>query len=252
MPDMREFEVWAKTRVHAQRIEHARAILREGASRGPMIVSTSWGKDSVAMCDLAIETLGRVELLHLASPYALPGSEHVVEHFAARATVHTLPATRTLAEYVEWCREIGLPHERDRTAQNRVVTAIKRNHAAAWVEEHGFTVQALGLRIEEGGPRKRVLKARGAVYQNADETWRCNPLAYWSHRDVWAYLVSRGLPWPRLYDCETHGQTRAKIRNTGWLSTDGAHDGRIMWLRAHFPEQFRALVTEFPQVATLA
>lgn len=249
MSDLREYHVWAQTAVHAKRVLGARQILERASLHAPFAVSVSWGKDSIAMLDLAIETLGRVTAIHMASPYALPGSEHVQEHFAARCGLHVLSSTRNLAEYIEWCREIGLPHERGRSRQIRVVTEIKRNRAISWCDGHGIVMQVLGLRIEEKGPRARVLRIRGPVYQLADGSWRANPLAYWSARDVWAYLVTRGLPWPRLYDCETHGMTRQTIRNTGWLSTDGAHEGRIAWLKFHFPDQYRDLLDAFPQVA---
>ena len=58
---------------------------------------------------------------------------------------------------------------------------------------------------------------------------------------MWAYIVSRGIPYNRrIYDAETHGQTR-DLRNTGWLSTDGAEDGRIAWLAFHFPDEYETL-----------
>lgn len=74
------------------------------------------------------------------------------------------------------------------------------------------------------------------------------PLAWWTARDVWAYLVSRSVPWHPIYDYEDCGLTREKNRNTGWLSTDGASEGRLIWLRRHFPEQWERLATEFPDV----
>jgi phosphoadenosine phosphosulfate reductase len=85
-----------------------------------------------------------------------------------------------------------------------------------------------------------------------DGSWKCCPLMGWTAKDVWAYIVSRRLPYNRrIYDAETHDQTRETIRNTGWLSTDGAAQGRIAWLRAHFPTEYRLLADEFPQVETL-
>ncbi len=113
MLDLREFEVWAKTSVHKKRVAKARDTLVRAASAGRLVISTSWGKDSVALCDLAIDTLGPVDLMHMASPYELPGYESIVEHFTARAPIHTVPPRRTLAEYIAWLQVIGLGYERE-------------------------------------------------------------------------------------------------------------------------------------------
>lgn len=251
-PDLRQYEVWATTRAFARHVETARGILRRGADKGPMSVSVSWGKDSLALAHLALDTLGDVPLFHMASPYGLPGYDECKAYFAARATIHTLPASRTLDEYITWCQDIGLPHERERTVHQRVVSEIKRDRGSLWAEEHGILVQALGMRIAEKGPRARVLRKRGPVYQMHDGSWKCCPLAYWSTADVWAYIVSRGIPYNRrIYDAETHGQTRETLRNTGWLSTDGAEDGRIAWLAFHFPDEYETLAEHFPQVRAL-
>lgn len=247
--DLRQYAVWAKTRAFARKLDGARAILRDGLSRGPIVVSVSWGKDSIAMADLALDTLGQVPLLHLSSPYALPGYDDTRSYFDARTKVHVLEATRSLEEYVEWCKQIGLPHERERSVQQRVVAQIKRDRGAQWCDENGYTVLALGMRIHEGGPRAKLLRGRGPVYELKSGQVRCCPLAYWTSQDVWAYIASRRLPYNhKLYDAETHGMTRETIRNTGWLSTDGAHDGRIAWLRQHFPDQYDLLVRHFPHV----
>lgn len=241
----------AKLSSFRKKLDTAKRIIGE-AKNLRVVVTSSWGKDSVALCALAEEVLGRAPVLHLESPYKLPGWEHVAAYFAARLPVYSVPAKRTLAEYIEWCREIGLPHERSKSTRGKVVSEIKRDVASQWCLEHGMEAQAMGLRIEEGGPRARVLRRRGPIYSIASGDVRVCPLAYWSSRDVWAFIFSRELPYCSCYDCETHGATRETIRNTGWLSTDGAERGRIAWLRAHYPEQYRQLVTAFPHVAALS
>lgn len=251
MPDLDAYREWSKTKAFARRVDAARTTLRVAAALGPLIVSTSWGKDSVALADLALDTLGPVPLLHQASAYRLPGWDRVAEHFAARTPVHVIEPKRTLAETIAWLHEIGLGYERARHS-SRATHRAKRDAADEWCEARGFRVQALGLRIDEGGPRARVLKTRGPIYARAGGATIACPLARWDARDVWARIVSRELPYHPLYDRETHGRTRETLRNTGWLTTIDAPDGRIAWLRAHYPEQYRALVLEFPRVAALA
>lgn len=246
--------MWSKTKAHRRRVERARDIIADAARRDPPIaVMTSWGKDSVALCDIVLSTVGRVPLVHLGSPYALPGYDETITHFAARADIVTREASRSLAEYIEWCQRIGLPHERERGAHKRAVQTIKGDVGDALAEEHGWSTLALGMRIDEGGPRAILMRKRGPTYAVASGVVKTNPLAYWETRDVWAHIVANDLPYNRaIYDAETHGQTRETLRNTGWLSTDGAHDGRLVWLRAHFPAQWEALADAFPHITTLS
>jgi phosphoadenosine phosphosulfate reductase len=238
----------SRTAAYRRAVDHAAGILEKAAQVGPLVVMTSWGKDSVVLADLALRTLGRVPLLHIASSYRIPGWEGVYEHFAARTDVHTIEPRRTLSETIEWLREVGLPHERTPSQQQAVVQAIKKDVGTDWCRQHGFAVQALGMRAAENmRTRGRLFQRCGLVYM-ARGLMVAAPLGWWSARDVWAYLVAHGLPWHPMYDMETHGVTRETLRNSGWLSTDNAHTGRIAWLRHHYPDQFRMLVANFPQV----
>jgi phosphoadenosine phosphosulfate reductase len=247
VPDLARYLVHAQIPSHRRRVERARAILRDAALLGPLVVATSWGKDSVALADLTIETLGPVPLLHLTSSYRLPGWERVAEHFAARTTVYEITPRRSLAETIGWLREIGLGCERSRSSR-RAASEPKKDAGTAWCLDKGFPVQAMGLRAEENpGTRGKLFRVRGPIYQARGMTIVC-PLAWWSAADVWAYLAARGLPYHPLYDAESHGLTRETLRNAGWLTTSGAERGRIAWLRAHYPEQYRLLAREFPQV----
>lgn len=247
--DLREYEVWARTAAFSRRVEGAKRVLDDAASRGECVVMTSWGKDSVAQLDLAIEHLGPVRAIHLASSYRLPGSERVAEHFAARCDVSAVPDARSVEDVIAWLREVGLPHEREGSGR-KAGTRIKTSRGAAALADSGARLQMLGMRIAEGGPRAIWLRRAGPVYE-ARGAWVACPLAYWSTRDVWAYIASRGLPYPALYDCETHGQTRETLRNTGWLTLAGAQEGRVAWLEAHYPDEYRRLREAFPRVETL-
>lgn len=251
MNDIRQYLFHAKTPRFASRVAQARRIFLQGAQLGRMLVGLSWGKDSGALGHLAIDAFApeRVQVLHLLGGAPLPGHEEVAAYFAERCDVHSPPRRLSFEEYVEYIRTVGLPHERTKSEQKRVVKHLKVDPGDAFANEHKFAVRTLGFRIAEGGPRAIQLKRRGPIYQLADGSWRCCPLAYWDGLDVWAYTFANAIPYNRrIYDAESFGMTRETIRNTGWLSTDGAHDGRIVWLRRHFPEQYDALARAFPQV----
>lgn len=245
------YRAHARTKAFARKVDQAKRAIEEAATRGRVVVSSSWGKDSIATLSLALDALGEVQVVHMDSAYKLPGWEPVHEHFAARAAVHTIPARRTLQETIEWLRVVGLGYERETQSATTVAHRMKRDAATEWCDAHGYSVQVLGLRADESNIRRMVLRKRGLVYQIASGQWRALPLGWWSVVDVWALIFSRDLPYPRLYDCESHGYNRETLRNTGWLTTIDAPDGRIAWLRAHFPEQYAQLVAEFPRLAQL-
>mgnify|MGYP000656188618 FL=1 len=249
MTDLREYETWAKTKPYAARVDATKREIEKAARLGRMVISTSWGKDSIALLDVVIEVLGHVEAMHLASTYALPGSEHVKEHFAARCIVHEVPSAMPLAELVEWLQENGLGYER-----TRVRGAGKKRKASSgigWAKEHGYTVQALGMRAEESNGRRTCFRVRGLTYP-AHGLTITNPIGWWTVKDTWARIASRGLPYPSLYDKETHGETRETLRNSGWLTVPSAQvDSRVSWLRVHYPAQYEALVAAFPQTGLL-
>lgn len=249
--DLRRYEILAKTRRFARRLDEARRFTHQAAEAGCAVFAMSWGKDSCALGHLACEELGRVEMMHMACAHELPGGELVKDFFASRATVHELPPLSTLQESIEWLRTVGLPHERAREDHQRIIKTRKKDRAREWAQSHGFSVTVMGMRADEAKGRRWCFRARGPIYQLADGHWHANPLAWWSAEDVWTYLVSRGVPWHPMYDAETHGYTRESLRSTGWLYTDGIGDGWAAWLREHYPEQYRLLIAAFPRIAVL-
>ena len=256
MRNRRLYEILALSRAFRSRAEESLRLLMDLPKLGPCLVSTSWGKDSTVLAHLALEAWGSVDLFHVEYLDALPGDEPVKAAALAdpRVTYHEVPP-RPLAEVVSWFQRVGLPHDRDSAAQADVVAEAKRGPAATWAADHGFAVTVLGLRAEENQRTRGVsLRTRGPVYRLKSGMWHANPLAWWTGRDVWAYIFSRDLAYnQRVYDAETHGLTRERIRSTGFLSPDGAADrGTAAWLRFHFPDQWVALCRDFPEMTSYA
>jgi 3'-phosphoadenosine 5'-phosphosulfate sulfotransferase (PAPS reductase)/FAD synthetase len=246
MPDLRQYEVWAQTSAHRARLDRARARIEAAAKLGPVVVLSSWGKDSQAMVEMAIDVLGSAtQVRHLASAYRLPGWDAVEAHYAIRCRVQVVPDRRSVEDVIAWLRQVGLPHER--TSKGKVKAGTKVKTARGIESAVDGEVHLMGMRIDEGGPRAISLRKRGHTYA-ARGHYVCCPLVDWTSQDVWAVIASRGLPYLPLYDCETHGQTRETLRNTGWLTLAGWDNGRVAWLAAHYPDLYKRLRTEFPQL----
>lgn len=254
--DRARYLMHSRTPGFARRVERARGVLLaalDAADGDPtrVAVFTSWGADSVPLCDLALDTLGAgVPLVHMASAYEMPGGGRVVEHFAARARIVDLPPSRTLDETVAWLHDIGLGCDRETEASKKVGNRAKADKGTEWALANGCAAQVLGMRADETLSRRKLFAARGPVYRARGLTMAC-PLASWSVADVWAYAVSRGLPWHPLYDCEGLGFTRETLSNTGWLTTHGVTSGRIAWLRRYYPDLHARLIAEWPHLRGL-
>lgn len=251
MPDLREYATWARTLAHRRKVDRARRELVASTMGKRAVVCSSWGKDSCALVALCSSVFGPgFDVVHLRSPYELPGHERVTDWFADRCQMHTVDTRKSLGEYVDWLREHGLHYERDNAPLLSRGKQAKRDDMLEWILARGYTHQVLGMRAEESKARRQCFRARGLTYR-AHGLTVCNPIGWWTTRDVWAYLVDRGIPWHPLYDCESHGETRETLRNGGWLSVHGCNDARVPWLREHYPDQYRQLRDAFPQVTRL-
>lgn len=245
------YRAHARTAAFGRKLDQARRAIEEAASKGRVSVSLSLGKDSIAAARIALDVLGSdTQIIHMFGA-PLPGWESTRDYFATHARLHVIPAKRSLAEMIAWLREVGLCYDRETKHATTVVNRMKRDAATEWCDANGYGVQVLGLRADESNIRRMVLRKRGLVYRVESGQWRALPLGWWSVVDVWALIFSRDLPYPRLYDCESHGYNRETLRNTGWLTTIDAPDGRIAWLRHWFPEQYAQLVAAFPHLAQL-
>jgi 3'-phosphoadenosine 5'-phosphosulfate sulfotransferase (PAPS reductase)/FAD synthetase len=110
----------------------------------------------------------------------------------------------------------------------------KRVHASmfseleAWAIERGFTRRIWGLRKDESIARK----VRTGVDGNHNQH-RLAPIRDWSTDDVWAYIVTHGLPWLSIYD-----YLGPSARN-GLIGIGGSENGRLAFLKQYYPEAYR-------------
>jgi phosphoadenosine phosphosulfate reductase len=95
---------------------------------------------------------------------------------------------------------------------------------------------------------------RGPLYfAETRGLWACYPLAWWSARDVWAYLVQHDLPYNELYDIDPRG--REVARNGAMFggtqqtyAGQPAYMGRLAYIKRIYPDWFNRFAAEFPEV----
>jgi 3'-phosphoadenosine 5'-phosphosulfate sulfotransferase (PAPS reductase)/FAD synthetase len=194
------FRAWAETEEHQRALAEARRIIAQALkeSRKP-IVNFSGGKDSTVLVHLVLEQKPDVHVLHwdygrAFVPY--PVHREILRIAEQLGVQHLRVETSPLY------RKLG------RRARN-VMGAHLLGKLVPQLAEEGYDVQFIGLRAEESSKRSRRIRS-GRSVGAIREVW---PLARWRWLDVWAYIVTRGLPYLSLYDAraELVGYDRARF-----------------------------------------
>ncbi len=180
------FLLWSKRPEFAKLVVDTTCIIRCYVKKGKCVVAFSGGKDSIVMLHLALQVDPEIDVfLWDQGSCLMPREVHaeILGNAAKLGVKNLLVGSAPVQENPDlpespflW----GVSHR----AHYAVIARFRR--------ERGWVTQLVGLRVEESCSRKRVCSKprRGEVY----------PLDQWSWRDVWAYIVSRDLPYPRLYD----------------------------------------------------
>lgn len=181
------FLTWAESAEFAGHLKEAQREIRralEDASRP--LVAYSGGKDSTAMMHLVLSEKPSCEVLHWDyGPYYIPRPiheeiMHIAESMGARVRLETSPLYLRLK----------------RQAINVMGRELIQKLLPRLVEE-GFDLEFVGLREEESLKRQRRIRRGEMLCSGLLENW---PLRRWRWLDVWAYLVSRDVPYLSLYD----------------------------------------------------
>lgn len=234
-----QWKLHGRSDEYRYRLDAARRSIKRALNTGrKFYVSFSGGKDSSALLRLILGDLPDIAVMHIKSGYALPDTDAYINLIRNTWKINLIEIDVPV-DYRELCREFGLPHLRSKSIQKKVVTLLKKDTASKWAETQGFTGLFWGLRAEESTGRKALCKCCPNGIVDRHGVLRVAPLAAWTAKDVWAYIVSEGMEYNHLYDKENCGYTRETLRNTGWLSTDGETKGQLEWLRRNYPAQFR-------------
>lgn len=177
------FLLWSRQPEYLEKVTVTRAKLYEVTRKHRCVVAYSGGKDSTVLLDLALKTQPDISVYHWDHGSQLMPREvekEIIDH-AYKLGAKELVVNSSLAV------------ERGDMRENwSGWYGVFWASLAKKVGEYGWEVQLVGLRSEESSKRRAKVRrpTRG----------ECYPLADWGWRDVWAYIVSNGLPYPSLYD----------------------------------------------------
>lgn len=217
-----------------RRVEQAKERIAEALAVGLAFVACSWGKDSIVLVDLALGIAPDTPVIHVRDRHAdlITNFGMVRDNYRRRFGI---------AHYHEIVVEMGGPS---------VTRAVDE-----YIAGKDFALRLLGMRLQERGARVHSLRKYGALHQYEDGTWRSCPLIDWTWRDVWAYIASRDLAYPAIYDHpaqapRSHSRT-SSVYSERVVAGDGhgaLHMGRIALLRQLSPRYFALLAQKYPHL----
>jgi 3'-phosphoadenosine 5'-phosphosulfate sulfotransferase (PAPS reductase)/FAD synthetase len=116
-----------------------------------------------------------------------------------------------------------------------------------YVYERSRNGVLMGLRSEESVHRRALRASRGWMYRTTSGETRCIPIADWAGIDVFALIVSHGLPYMHVYDCDAFCPPH-EIRFSWIVNPHFLHRGHPAWLKHYYPDQFTRLAAINPNL----
>jgi len=182
------FLLWAETDEHNQAVSEAKEVIKKALEQFKKpYVAYSGGKDSLSMLHLVLQQNPEITVVHWDyGAYFMPREfEKEILENAGKIGVQNL-----LVETSPLYKKLG------RKARN----ILGRHFLGRVVPElanQGYDCCFLGLRAEESSKRKTRTKR---FFEKTRVMTNVFPLAKWRWLDTWAYIVSRRLPYPKVYD----------------------------------------------------
>lgn len=216
---------------------HAVKVIQDFAAAGDCYLSTSWGKDSTVLVDLAARAGVNIPIVSLViDGYELPGTAQVRDQMLARHP------------HLDY-HELTLPPQPNRWWDTTTIKRTKHDADIGWrMMERRFGPRHItGIRAEESRIRTLVQHRFGDA---TDRTAR--PIGTWTATDIFAYLAGHQLPVHPAY-AMSHGGTldRRWLRVHALGGVTGADKGRADWEQAYFGDVIAASRLRDQVLATL-
>jgi len=182
------FLLWSQTDEFRRKLGEARDIIKQALSKFKKpYIAFSGGKDSTALMHMVLQHDDSITVVHWDyGPYFIPRPlEKEIIAIARKCGAKNLTVL-TSSLY----KKLG------RAAQGVLGRHFIGVEVPRLVRE-GYDAAFLGLRAEEGV--KRRLRAEKQREYDKGIT-NIFPLASWTWRDVWAYIIANGVPYLSYYD----------------------------------------------------
>lgn len=106
---------------------------------------------------------------------------------------------------------------------------------------------SIGIRIQESNKRKFRILTAGQVAKTKSGLWSCYPMGNLKGEDIFALIISNGLPYMEIYD--KHNERPPHELRFSWVTNPELfHLGVVVWLKQNYPEHFNKLCVINPKI----
>jgi phosphoadenosine phosphosulfate reductase len=250
-----QHELHAKLPAFKRKLDKARAIIDEA-----LAVNVAWytafsgGVDSTVLLDLLLDA--HLPVLTGDDGADYPSTLQFLSDTEQRYGFE-LQRIRCLEPWRDWCVEMNRPDLAEPGPAMDAAWLNPHQWHHTWQSlkdavHHGYSGVFLGLLASESRGRNYALKGgHKSLYQVAAEygMWHCSPLASWTKRDVWAYVVSRNIAYNPVYDRLAELEVPLERRRVAPLTCFRTMQyGSIAVFRSGWPEMYNKLSEIFPKI----
>lgn len=246
--DWQSFLLHAKLPGFARKGQHALALLTQAkeAGRRPY-VAFSGGKDSTVMLDLVRRVFPDAPVVFADDEWHLPETLALLEQVPH--LIRVAGPSRHAEWFTAWAS--GPDHLPAGVVWNDEIQ--QGSGLATWASsQHDCDTVCIGIRAEENSYRRIHIRALGTLFYAKSRTcWHCYPLAWWSLRDVWAYIASNALLYNAAYDRLSEIGVPLDRQRVGPLAVERVLGyGQIAILKRGWPDLYRRFVARYPEAST--
>jgi len=245
MPTMKRigFESHAKLDVFKRKVEQAQNLVEKALKQMDRpYCAFSTGKDSQVASHLVWSVNPNIPGVYWDADCAYPESYEYLDLIAQERTIIKWKCEPMLDTF-ERLGGPDAPGIENATMKSTVYDPLKELLA-----KYHFDGVFVGLRAEESRGRANSIKYDGTLWQyKRDDVLRCLPVAHFSYKDIWAYIVSCNLPYNRIYDKMWNMYEREQ-RVSYWAGESNRSMGRWYLLRTQYPELWNKFAARFPEV----
>lgn len=245
---MNPFLLHAKLSSFRRKIEAAQEIIADALERmASPYVAFSGGKDSAVVLHLVRALAPATDAVWSDDEWNLPETAQLVE---ATPNLHRIAAR---VQHAEWFRswDAEQPDLPDGTIW---VDAPANDGLQTFAANQGYDGAFIGLRADENSRRRHYLRTYGTLHYTAKyQVWQCNPIAWWSDMDVWAYIHANSVPYSAAYDKLAALGIPLERQRTGPLAQGRVLGyGQMAILKRGWPDLYNRFVERYPEASTYA
>jgi len=183
------------------------ALERHGKDK--VAVSWSGGRCSTVILHMALQICPCIKVFHIDTGVEYPETVRYVKRLACEWNLNLViyKPERNFWDIVE---KYGFPHMRLASSKGHTskgkpacCTWLKEKPMMKFRKEHSIEAFITGMRAGEARVRMLIMAQRGQYYfvkKYGLNAWKYNPIAFWSTREVSAYVQEHNIPLNSLYE----------------------------------------------------